>query len=136
MIKLVLRIIAPGFVLARLTHVFLGLGADTLLGAHISPDTLADPSLDSQNRFYGISYTLYGALFWIAAGDLARYRTLLRILILWFFFGGLMRIVSVVLKDWPSNMIGALALSELVLPPILWWLMLREESANGGQWQR
>lgn len=127
MLKLVLRVIAPGFVLAGLLHVFLGLGADVLLGAHLSPDTLADASLDSQNRYYGISFTIYGVLFWIAAGDLGRYRTVLRILIGWFFLGGLMRLVSIALKGWPSEMVWALALSELILPPILWWLMLREE---------
>lgn len=127
MLKPVLRVIAPGFVLAGLAHVILGLGADVLLGAHLSPDTLADASLDSQNRYYGISFTLYGVLFWIAAGDPRRYRTVLRVLIGWFFLGGLIRLVSIALKGWPSDMVWALALSELILPPILWWLMLREE---------
>ncbi len=130
MLKPVLRVIAPGFVLAGLLHVFLGLGADVLLGAHLSPDTLSDASLDSQNRYYGISFTIYGVLFWIAAGDLRRYRTVLRILIAWFFLGGLMRLVSIALKGWPSDMVWALALSELILPPILWWLMLREERGH------
>ena len=131
MLKLLLRIIAPGFVLAGLSHVLLGLGADGMLGAQVSPAMLADASLDSQNRFYGISFTIYGVLFWIAAGDLVRYRTLLRILILWFFLGGLMRMVSVALKGWPSGPVWALALSELALPPILWWMMRRTEQENG-----
>jgi hypothetical protein len=87
MLKLFIRIIAPGFVLAGLLHVFLGLGADVMLGADIPASVLNDASLDSQNRFYGISFTVYGVLLWIASTDLARYRTLLRVLILWFFLG-------------------------------------------------
>ncbi len=127
MLKLTLRVIAPGFVLAGLSHAFLGLGADAMLGAQISPGMFADATLDSQNRFYGASFTIYGILIWIAAGDLTRYRTLLHILILWFFLGGLMRLVSIALKGWPSDMVWALALSELILPPILWLMMRREE---------
>ncbi len=130
MVKLVLRVIAPGFVLAGLLHTFLGLGADAMLGAQVSPEMLADATLDSQNRFYGASFTLYGILFWIAAGDLARHRTLLHILLLWFFLGGLVRLVSVVLKGWPSDMVCALALSELILPPVLWWMVRSEEQRN------
>lgn len=135
MLKLLLRIIAPGFVLAGLSHVFLGLGADATLGAHIPVDVLNDPSLDSQNRFYGISFTAYGVLFWIASRDLARYNILLRVLIVWFFLGGLMRLVSVALKGWPSDMVWALALSELILPPILWWMMRRAEQVDGNDRQ-
>lgn len=131
MLKLVLRVVALGFVLAGLSHVFLGPGADVALGANILPETLADATLDSQNRFYGASFTIYGVLFWIASGDLVRYATLLRVLILWFFFGGLVRLVSVGLKGWPSDMVWALALSELILPPILWWLVQREDARNG-----
>ncbi|MBK6296737.1 MAG: DUF4345 domain-containing protein [Sphingomonadales bacterium] len=133
MLKLFIRIIAPGFVLAGLLHVFLGLGADVMLGADIPASVLNDASLDSQNRFYGISFTVYGVLLWIASTDLARYRTLLRVLILWFFLGGVMRLVSIALKGWPSNLVWALALSELVLPPVLWWMLRREEKAGQDQ---
>ena len=35
MVKLFLRVIAPGFVLAGLSHTFLGLGADAMLGAQV-----------------------------------------------------------------------------------------------------
>lgn len=127
MLKLALRVLAPGFVLAGLTHVFLGLGADAALGAHIAPETLADPSLDSQNRFYGACFTLYGVLFWIGAADLPRYRPILKAVIACFFFGGLVRLVSLALHGWPSTLVWGLALSELILPPILWWLLAREE---------
>lgn len=129
MLKIVMRILAPGFILAGLTHVFLGLGADMALGAHVGSDTLADASLDSQNRFYGACFTLYGVLLWIAAGDLPRYRPVAKAVIACFFFGGLVRLVSVALHGWPSPLVWSLALSELILPPILWWLLAREERA-------
>ena len=84
-------------------------------------------------RVSGNSFTVYGVLLWIASTDLARYRTLLRVLILWFFLGGVMRLVSIALKGWPSNLVWALALSELVLPPVLWWMLRREEKAGQDQ---
>ena len=127
MLKIVLKILAPGFVIAGLTHVFLGLGADVALGAHVAPETLADASLDSQNRFYGACFTLYGILLWIGASDPVRYRPILRATFACFFFGGLVRLVSVALHGWPSTLVWSLALSELILPPILWWLLAREE---------
>lgn len=126
MLKLVLRVLAIGFVIAGLTHIVLGLGADATLGAHIDPATMADPTLDSQNRYYGASFTIYGALFWYAAADAARHRTLLRILIAWFFFGGLARLVSLAIHGMPSGPVTALAASELLLPPLLWWLVHRD----------
>lgn len=128
MLKVLLRILALGFVAAGLTHVLLGLGADATLGARIDPATMVDPSLDSQNRYYGASFTIYGALFWYAASDPAQHRTLLRILIAWFFLGGLARLVSVALHGMPSGPVAALAASELLLPPLLWWLVHRESA--------
>jgi hypothetical protein len=62
--SILLRAIAPLFVLVGGLHLFLGLGADALLGAKISSEVMADPALDSQNRFYGVSFMLYGSKCW------------------------------------------------------------------------
>ena len=130
MLTLVLKILAPGFVIAGMTHVVLGLGADVALGAHITPETLVDASLDSQNRFYGACFTLYGILLWVCADDPVRYRPVLRATIACFFFGGLVRLVSIALHGWPSSLVWGLALSELILPPVLWWLVIRDGRAR------
>ena len=54
-----LRISAPIFFLVGALHLAYGVGADALLGAKISAETLLDPALNSQNRFYGVAFTVY-----------------------------------------------------------------------------
>src|SRR5262245_2634357 len=50
------------FFAAGAMHLTMGLGADALLGANVSAQTLTDAGLDSQNLFYGVSFMLYGVL--------------------------------------------------------------------------
>lgn len=129
MLKILLKTTGAAMVLAGLSHVVMGPAADVLLGAKIPEAIVTEPSLDSQNRFYGASFTLSGVLMWIAASDLARHRLILRLVLIWFFIGGLARLVSLSLRGWPSDMIVVLTLLELVLPPLLWWLAKRGDSA-------
>lgn len=120
---LLIRVLGFGCILAGLSHVFLGAGAEVMLGANVSADTLTDASLDSQNRFYGAAFTLYGFLFLHSTRDLVRYRSVLDITLAFFFFGGIARVVSVALHGWPSPIIIGLAASELLIPPLIWmWL--------------
>jgi hypothetical protein len=111
-------------------HMAMGPGADALLGAQISPETLADPSLDSQNRFYGAAFTLYGVLLWLCASNLKRYAPVLRLLLACFFIGGVARGISWMATDWPAPAIIALWAVELILPPIL-ILWLRRTHLQG-----
>lgn len=118
----ILRIMAIAILLAGGLHLLLGLGAEALLGVTLSPETLSDPSLDSQNRFYGTSYMLYGILLWICTRDMRRYASIFSTLLLMTFAGGLSRIISAMIHGWPAPAITALAAVELLLPPaILWW---------------
>jgi hypothetical protein len=122
-LALFLRVIAPIFVLVGALHLVLGLGADALLGAKVPPDALADPGLDSQNRFYGTAFMLYGVLLWLCSTDLARYATVLRCVLWVFFASGLARLVSILIYGAPPPLIVMLLLSELLGPPLmLWWL--------------
>ena len=114
-----LRIMALTIVLAGSSHLLLGVGAEALLGAKLSADTLAEPSLNSQNRFYGTSYMLYGVLLWVCTRDMDRYALIFRILLLMTFIAGLTRIISLILHGWPSPTIIALGASELLLPPVI-----------------
>jgi Domain of unknown function (DUF4345) len=122
---LLLRLTAMGCLLAGLSHVIMGPTADMMLGAVIDAATLNDASLDSQNRFYGAAFTVYAAIFWIGASDVARYRHILSAGLLCFFFGGIARLVSMGLHGAPSALVIGLMASELLLPPLLWW-MVRE----------
>lgn len=121
--KILLLIMGIGCILAGLTHVFLGLQSDVMLGAQVSADALKDASLDSQNRFYGATFTLYGLLFFHCTRDLVRYRTVLEITLFFFFFGGIARLISLAVHGLPSPTIMTLAASELLLPPLIWVLL-------------
>ena len=61
------------FIAVGTLHLTLGLNADVMLGATLPPAVIADPVLDSQNRFYGVSFALYGILLWLFARDMQRY---------------------------------------------------------------
>jgi hypothetical protein len=87
-LRLVLRAIAPVFLVVAALHITLGVGADVLLGARLPPAALTDPALDSQNRFYGASVAVYAVLLWICASDIAKYARILRALMLVFLGAG------------------------------------------------
>jgi hypothetical protein len=72
-LALLLKVLAPVFFVIAALHLVLGLGADALLGASVSPPTAAKPSLSSQNRFYGVAFALYGVVLHLCARDLRAY---------------------------------------------------------------
>lgn len=125
-----LRIMAITILLAGSSHLLLGVGAEVLLGAKLSAQTLAEPSLNSQNRFYGTSYMLYGILLWVCTRDIDRYALIFRILLLMTFAAGFTRIISLILHGWPSPTIIALAVSELLLPPFIFWWQRRNRALS------
>ena len=129
---LALRLFAPVFLLVAALHLALGVGADALLGAHVPADALSDATLNSQNRFYGVCFALYGVLLHIAAGDVPRYQQVLKATFWVFLAGGASRVWSWMLEGPPSAWVIALSAVELVLPVVmlLWLFWLRGESAQ------
>ena len=128
--SIVLKLFAPAFLLVGTLHLALGLGAEALLGATVPPQTLADPGLDSQNRFYGVSFALYGVLLFLCSTDIRKYATVLRCVLWVFFAAGLARLVSIATHGLPPALMIALLGSELVLPPILVWWLSKVESQS------
>jgi hypothetical protein len=121
--NIVLRSAAPLTALIGAVHLLLGLGADSLLGARVPVQVLADPALDSQNRFYGVSFVLYGVLLWLCSTDLAKYATVLRCVLWVLFAAGLARFASLAARGVPPAPVLALFAIELTAPPLmLWWL--------------
>src|SRR5262249_23677177 len=112
-------IAAPLIALSGGLHVVFGLGADAMLGARGPAEAMADPALDSQNRFYGAAFTVYGVLLFICAADLRKYQVVLRALLWVFLVAGVARLVSVVRYGLPPSPVLVLLISELVLPPVL-----------------
>ena len=78
--------------------------------------------LDSQNRFYGVSFMAYGVLLYLCATDIRKYAPVFLTLIGFLFLGGVGRLVSFTLHGMPSPPVAALAAIELVgMPLLLLW---------------
>jgi hypothetical protein len=122
-LALVLKLLAPVFVLVGALHLTLGVGADVMLGAKLSAEAITDPALDSQNRFYGVAFSIYGVLLFLCSTDIPKYTAVLRCLLWVFFVAGVARFVSVALYGVPPPLVVVLLISELTIPPALaWWL--------------
>ncbi len=127
MFLIALRLVGIACVLAGLAHASLGVSGDWIVG--VVPANPVDPSLDSQNRFYGTAFMLYGVLFWLCSRDLARYAPVLRALIGLMFLAGLARSLAVLAHGWPSPQIMFLWATELAAP-LFWFWLDRELKGN------
>jgi hypothetical protein len=126
-----LKLLSPVFFLVAGLHLALGAGSEVLLGANLSAVSLADPVLDSQNRFYGVVFALYGVILYMGATNPARYAPVLRAAFWVFFAGGLARLVSIAVMGVPSLPVLLLLAMELVIPPVLLiWLSKIEPVAS------
>jgi hypothetical protein len=114
-----LKLVAPVFALVGLVHLALGVRADVLLGAQLPEQALRDAALDSQNRFYGMAFSLYGVLLYLCATDLRRYAAVLRCVLWVFFAAGLARLVSISTHGVPPPLVLVLLVLELAAPPLL-----------------
>lgn len=118
-LTVILKLASPVFILIGAVHLVLGASAEVLLGAKLSADALADPTLDSQNRFYGVAFSLYGVLLYVCATDLERYSVVLRCVIWVFFAAGLARLASMAAFGVPPPLVLLLLAAELAAPPLL-----------------
>ena len=125
----VLGLFALVIFLVSALHLALGVQADAMLGAIVPASAVSDPSLDSQNRFYGMAFSLYGAVFYLCSTDLKRYGPALNAALLCFFLGGLARLVSWAAHGAPAPLVILLAASELLLPPVLFFWLRSVRSA-------
>ena len=82
-----------------------------------------EPSLDSQNRFYGIAFSFLGIALLIGTTDLRRYRPVVLAALGVLFAAGLARILSWVLYGAPSAPIIGILCLDVFLPPLLYvWI--------------
>lgn len=118
-----LKLFSPVFIVVAALHLIFGFGADAMLGAAISPELSGEPSLSSQNRFYGVSFAFYGVALYLCATDLPRYEPILKALLYVFFCAGAARIVAWAVDGAPAPLVIVLLATELLLPPaVLFWL--------------
>ncbi len=127
---LFLKWLAPIPVLVGSLHLLLGVHADVLLGARLPPEALADPVLDSQNRFYGVAFMAYGVLLYLCATDLRKYAAVFNTVIAFMFLGGAGRLIAMALHGMPSPPVILLALIELMGMPLLllWYFRVSQSS--------
>ncbi len=122
-LALTLKLISPVFIVVAALHLIFGFQADAMLGAHVSPETALEPSLNSQNRFYGVAFAFYGVALYLCAGDIRRYEPILKALLYVFFLAGVARVISWATHGAPAPLVMLLLATELLLPPaLLVWL--------------
>ncbi len=122
-LSLFLKLLAPLFLVIAGIHLVLGLEAEMMLGAQVSAQTAMDPTLNSQNRFYGVAFALYGVILAMTASDIPRYAPILKASMIVFFAAGLSRIFSWALEGQPGLPVAILTGVELIGPPLLlYWL--------------
>lgn len=126
---LALRILAFAFLATASLHLIFGLHADAMLGAHVSDEMARNASLDNQNRFYGITFSMLGVALLISATDLTRYRPIVVGTLSVLFAAGLARVLSWILYGAPAGPMIGILVADLSLPPILytWMRNLRLE---------
>ena len=129
-VSIFLKFLSPVFLMVGILHLVLGPNAEILLGANIPATVLSDPVLDSQNRFYGVAFGLYGALFYLCSTDIWRYLVVLRCILLFFFAGGVARLVSIYVVGLPSTLVIVLLVSEIILPIVLLFWVSRLNNEN------
>jgi hypothetical protein len=121
-LRLLTQLMGWACVTIGLFHVVLGNAAIPGAGS-------ADATVDSWGRFMGASFVGYG-LAWLWA---ARQRPIPARAVRWlagvFLLGGVSRLLSLAMHGWPQWFQIALAVIELSLPPVFFWLADAEERA-------
>jgi hypothetical protein len=124
-----LKVVASVPILVGILHLVLGLQADVLLGARLPTSVIADPALDSQNRFYGVAFMLYGVVLFVGGSELERYLPMVRAALWIFLAAGLARLVSMLLYGLPPPLVMMLLLVEVVATPLLLMWLARSSLA-------
>lgn len=120
-----LIVLGVAFVAVALLHLFLGLRADAMLGSPVPAEIAAEPSFDSQNRFYGVTFSLLGVVLLIAAGDVTRYAPMIVAALGVLLVAGIGRVIAWVLHGAPAKPLIGILVADLVLPPVyLVWLQV------------
>jgi hypothetical protein len=118
-LRSLLILCAVAILAAATVHALLGLHAETALGIEVPAETLSNPGADSQNRFLGSAFALYGILLLYYQRNVLRYKSELYILIGVFWLSGLVRLSSFFLYGAPPLAIVGLTLVEIIVPPVL-----------------
>jgi Domain of unknown function (DUF4345) len=117
---LALKAFSPVLFLVAALHLILGVGAEVMIGAVLPMSAIVEPTLNSQNRFYGVSYALYAVVLWLCAGDLKRFEPIFKAVLWVSLLAGVSRLVAWAQYGAPAPFVVFLLATELLFPPILW----------------
>jgi Domain of unknown function (DUF4345) len=109
----------PVLLLVAGLHLVLGVSGEVLLGSKLPAEVVSEPTLNSQNRFYGVSYALYGALLFLCATDIQRYGPVFKVVMWTSLIAGASRFVAWALHGAPSPFVIFLLATELAFPVLL-----------------
>jgi len=129
---LVLKGLAVLTTAVGMLHLVLGLQADAWLGIEVAAVVADDPGLSSQNRYFGVSYLIFAAVYWLASRDLARFRPVLVCALAITFVAGLSRLLPWIAFGAPPAAVIGLLLVEILAPPVLLRRMPRSKQAGAG----
>ncbi|MBF6327879.1 DUF4345 domain-containing protein [Nocardia transvalensis] len=117
-VRWILIVFGIGCSVIALSHIFIG--PQTIPGANTP-----NPSLDGDIRMIMVLFFAYGAACVWAARDLNKYAGLIHFLMLLFFVGGLVRLMTVAYVGWPNAFFLTMIVFELALPLIVSPLLQR-----------
>jgi Domain of unknown function (DUF4345) len=122
--RLALKVI---LIVGGIAAVLIGV-AHIVLGPASIPGSLpVNATMDSEDRFYAAIFLGFGvSILWCAQSIEQRGRVI-RFLIAVFFLGGCARVISLMLVGPPNHFFQALTAVELLLPPVVWFLLGRVE---------
>lgn len=126
-----LRVMGSGIVLIALGHIILGPYSEVLLGSNISEVSMLDPTVDSQNRFYGTVFSLFGVLLILCSRNVLANKTILYSVFWVFFAGGVARLISISVVGYPPLLVNILTGIELILPLVFIIYLRTLEKTNG-----
>ncbi|MFE2180055.1 DUF4345 domain-containing protein [Streptomyces sp. NPDC059455] len=124
-LRILTRLMGWACVTIGLYHVALGNAAIPGAGS-------AGPTVDSWGRFMGAGFVGYGLAWLWAARQHPIPARAMRWLAGVFLLGGVGRLLSLAVHGWPQWFQIALAVIELGLPPVFFWLADAEERALRG----
>jgi hypothetical protein len=100
----------------------LGGRALSTVGTQLTAEALADPSLNSQLRFFGAIWLGFGVLLWHASSDLKAHATGFRLLCAALILSGIGRLISLLQLGVPAApFVAAMGVELVVMPAVLWW---------------
>jgi hypothetical protein len=119
-LRIILLVGGIATVLIALLHIVFG-------SASIPGSVPVNATMDSEDRFYAAIFLGFGAAILWCAQSIEQRGKVIRFLIAIFFLGGWARVISMIFVGAPNQLFQALMAVELLLPPVVWFLLNRVE---------